>query len=211
MEEKISAYLKEKYNPDAIILHGSRAIGEFREHSDWDFIFLYKSEKTVGAFRELIENQNIEIQSHTAPLLEEDILDTVGLKLQNARVLFEIDDLATDLLNLSKEVYARGFVWPDTWPTGTRLWMQGRIDGMKDTAEDPSLFYRYFCQFYPRAISDWFRVLHKEFPKPEYIALPEIKERDLEYYKLLEKLVNSKISLKEKASISQQISDKLFN
>ena len=104
MEEKITTYLKERYSPDAIILHGSRAIGEAREHSDWDFIFLYKSEPTAGAFREFIEEQNIEVQSLITPITEENLLDTVGLKLQNARIIFFLFSLATDLLSIAKSV-----------------------------------------------------------------------------------------------------------
>ena len=89
--------------------------------------------------------------------------------------------------------------------------MQGRIDGMKDTSDEPLLFHRYFCQFFPRAVSDWFRVLHHEYPKAEYLALPEIKKRDPEYHSLLEKLVDAELPLAEKANVAQEISNKLFS
>jgi len=47
MQEIITSHLIETYEPDAIILHGSRARGKAREHSDWDFILLYAKPTTA--------------------------------------------------------------------------------------------------------------------------------------------------------------------
>lgn len=206
--DDITEYLKEKYEPSAIILHGSRANNMARDHSDWDFILLYESTENPGSFREKINDQNVEIQSAQLPV--EDILDVFGNKLQYAKALYEKGDEGTELLKRAKELYQRGFVWPETWPNGVDLWMQGRIGGMEDNMKDPLLFYRYFSQFYPRAISDWFRVLHREYSKPEYLALPEISRRDPEYYKLLIRLVSSDASLSDKVETARNIHTRLF-
>jgi predicted nucleotidyltransferase len=39
-KDKIATYLKDKYDPEALILHGSRAAGQATEHSDWDIFML---------------------------------------------------------------------------------------------------------------------------------------------------------------------------
>lgn len=47
MKDLIVAHLIETYSPDTIILHGSRARGKERAHSDWDFILLYTNPPNV--------------------------------------------------------------------------------------------------------------------------------------------------------------------
>ncbi len=42
MKEKLIEFIKEKYKPVAIVLHGSRVNGYSREHSDWDFVIFTK-------------------------------------------------------------------------------------------------------------------------------------------------------------------------
>ena len=73
MQEGIVNHLKEIHKPDAIILHGSRARGKEREHSDWDFIFLYNNATDVKNGRELYRNQNIEFSVHSLANNIEDI------------------------------------------------------------------------------------------------------------------------------------------
>ena len=57
MKEKLVEYLKEKYNPVAIVLHGSRANGNAREHSDWDFVVFTTSD--MNPYREVVFGTNI--------------------------------------------------------------------------------------------------------------------------------------------------------
>lgn len=208
-EEKIINYLKEKYRPTAMILHGSRVRGVAGPHSDWDFIFLYH-ENLVGGFRELVEGENIEVQSELLPIADENILDKFELKLQAAKVVYEEGNEASELLVTARSIYQKGFSWPKTWPIGPDLWMKGRIGGMKDNLNDPLLFHRYFCQFYPRAIKYWFNVLRHQYSKPEYEALPLIKEEDSEYYNYLTELVSSASSLEQKVDLAGLIRRRLF-
>lgn len=48
IKEKIIAYLREKLDPEAIVLFGSFVAGSFREASDVDIAFL--SDKDVSAY-----------------------------------------------------------------------------------------------------------------------------------------------------------------
>lgn len=49
--DTLIADLYEKYNPEAIILHGSHASGNAKEHSDWDvFVLLNDIHKKVSTY-----------------------------------------------------------------------------------------------------------------------------------------------------------------
>lgn len=207
MKDKIVKVLKEKYNPSAILLHGSRVSGNEREHSDWDFIFLYKTKDNPGSFRELIDEQNVEVQSVVFPV--EDILDTFDTKLQYARVMFETENEGTNLITKAKELYLKGFEWTKTWPTGPKLWLQGRVDGMGDSIDSPETFLRYFSQFYVRALNYWY-FLRKEYSQPIYIALPDIEKRDPSYRKLLKEISDISKTNQERFEIAQKIVNHLF-
>jgi len=60
IEQKLVDYLKAKYSPLAILIHGSRASGFAREHSDWDFAILVDKDTQVD--REIIDGANIEVR-----------------------------------------------------------------------------------------------------------------------------------------------------
>lgn len=207
--KKIIEILKDKYNPTTILLHGSRASGNEHKGSDWDFIFLYETKDNPGSFRELVEGQNIEVQSVILPV--ENILDTFDTKLQHARVVFETESEGADLVAKAKELYSKGFEWTKTWPIGPKLWMRGRVDGMKDSVDSPEVFLRYFSQFYIRALNYWYFVLHKEYSQPVYIALPDIEKRDPKYRNLLKEISDLSKSNEERVSVAEDIMTHLFD
>ena len=208
MEKELGAYLKDAYQPDAIILHGSRATGNERVHSDWDFILLYTHNDTPGNFREMVNEHNVEVQSVVLPV--DDILDTFDSKLQHARVVFEKDGEGTLLLERAQALYAKGFEWPASWPTGPHLWMQGRVDGMRDSLGNNEVYFRYLSQLYIRAINYWYVVLHKEYSQPVYLALPDIAERDPRYRALLAQLADPAIAYSEKVEVAQRMVEHVF-
>ena len=53
MEQKLTQYIIEKYSPLAVLLHGSRASGNERPHSDWDFAILVNEDIKVE--REIVD------------------------------------------------------------------------------------------------------------------------------------------------------------
>ena len=209
MEKTIIEYLKNKYNPATIILHGSRASGNEREHSDWDFILFYTTSDNPGDFRELIQGQNVEVQSVLLPV--EDVLKVFGTKLQYARVVFETATEGSDILNRASKLYLQGTPWDKGFPAGPMLWMQGRVDGMKDSVDSSEEFLRYFSQFYVRALSYWYVILHKEYSQPIYIALPDIEKRDAKYRKMLHEISDLSLKNTERIIVAEDIVNHLFN
>jgi len=198
MEEKIVAYLRETYDPVAIILHGSRASGHARAHSDWDFALLYNVHVDLpdnGRAEEL--GENIEFTHHQLPVT--DVIKEFSVKLQNARVVYENGTVGTELLPLA---------WTSDEKRSHSLWVQGRIDGMTDTVDEPLVFEKYAADFYSRITNYWYWAIHDKYPKPIYLALQEIAEKDPEYFTYIEKFVHG--SNKEKVIQAENISQKCF-
>lgn len=210
MEEKIIEYLRKKYSPSAIILHGSRAIGKAREHSDWDFLMLFHELPKPPDFRELVDDQNIEVISLKVDISGENVINEMGTKLQNARVVFDEENHGERVLNAAKSHYTKGFSWPDTWPKGPKLFMASKIDGMNDYVDEPEIFQKYLGTFYERALNYWYQVLHKKFSQPVYLAVEKIRENDPEYFAHLSALASSSVSNQDKIKHAQKLHELLF-
>jgi len=211
MLDKILDYLKDKYQPDCIILHGSRARGAARKHSDWDFIFLYSGNNTnldIISGRELFLQQNIEFQSVVLPV--DDLIESFGTKLKSAKVLFQSTDEGSELLKEANKIYSDGVSWSNQKVANHKLWVQGRIDGMGDNLDNPLMFYKYFSDFYQRVFNYWYWVKKNKYSQPIYIALEEIEEEDKYYAELISQLVLDATSFEDKVIISGKIRDHLF-
>lgn len=207
MQEKILNYLKEKYNPDAIILHGSRARGMERVHSDWDFIFLYNNATSHKNGREFFSEQNIEFSVVTLPL--QDIIGVFSHKLKKAMVLFERKNEGTSMLKEAEAIYVQGIHWSDEQIADHKLWFQGRIDGMRDNVDKTEIFYKYFSDLYLRIFNYWYFLKKHSYSEPVYVAVEEIGQINPVYKALVTQFTNSD-SLEAKVSIAEQIRDQLF-
>lgn len=188
MEQDITNHLRGLFNPTAIILHGSRAVGRERPHSDWDIFLIYETDSVLPKNGRLFWNdQNIEYSHHAFPV--ENIENEFGVKLQFGRLLYENNNVGTNLLQQAQKHYAKPAGWSEKENHDHKLWMQGRIDGMRDTIDQSLVFERYASDFYARITNYWYWSIHDTFPKPIYLALEEIKEKDPEYFALIKQFV----------------------
>lgn len=208
MQQKIINHIIEVYNPEAIILHGSRARNKERENSDWDIILLFSEPTEVKSGRELFERQNIEYSVHNLPIT--DVFGTFGAKLQCAVVLFEKEDVGSSLLKEADLYYEHGLHWSQEKIDAHKLWTEGRIQGMADSIEKPLLFHKYFSDFYDRVYNYWYWLKQNRHSQPIYIAIEEIRENDPAYYQLLSALVTYDTPLSAKVDICYKICDYLF-
>lgn len=208
MQEKIINHIIEMYNPDAIILHGSRARNKERENSDWDIVLLFSHHTDVKNGRELFEGHNIEYSVHTLPI--EDVFAAFGAKLQNAKVLFEKDGIGSSLLNEADSYYQQGVHWSQEKIDDHRLWIEGRIQGMANSVDNTLLFHKYFSDFYDRVYNYWYWIKQHKHSQPICISIEEIAEKDPTFYRLLISLFEDGLRLKEKASICCSIRDYLL-
>jgi len=209
-ETEIAKYLKNTYNPVAILLHGSRATGKNRSNSDWDVIMLFDKEIPRKGCREEVVGEDVEWKAFQLPVPEEKIIDTFDVYLQFAKVLWEKDSTGSELLKKALMVYKNGPNLSDEQIRGEGQFFEHKILGMKDDKDTSYMFLRHLSVLFNRASNMWFEILHNEFAKPFYIAIPIIEEKDPEYYKRLMTLCSNNSSNDEKIVSADWIVKKLF-
>ena len=208
MQNSIVEYLKENFQPDSIILHGSRARGKERPHSDWDFILLYLQPTLVKNSRLFVDGQNIEYSVAVLPVT--DIFSTFDTKLNKAKVIFDTDDIGTGLIAEATAFYNKGVHWNEEKRASHRLWLEGRIAGMGDNIDNPLLFQKYFSDFYGRVFNYWYWLVANQHSEPIYIAVDEIKGKDPMYFEILGEIADSSSSSERRVQLADKISDYLF-
>ncbi len=182
---RIVQHLREKYGPVAVILHGSRAVGYERPHSDWDLFLLFLDDPKSSVDRLEIDGQDVEWQGLRVPVPESEFLRLCGVQLQFAQILWEDDSRAgTSLLSLASAFYAKGIQLTDAQRATYKQYLTHKANGMEDDIDTPYLFLRHQHIFLERASNWWFE-LRGEFRKPLYVAMPTIQRRDPEYFNLL--------------------------
>lgn len=212
MEEKLTNYIKEKYQPLAIMIHGSRANGHAKEHSDWDFVILV--DRPVAVEREIVFDQNIEVFDIQYPVNEELIKKYVPeFRSSNVKVVFDPNAICTEIIEKATLLTEKGR--PVEEYTGIEksshcAWMLSHIDGMIDYKEDQLAFFRKCSEFYVRALQYWFRFKKHTWMLQVYESLPQIKREDPEYFALLEVLAGDTPS-NEKIVACKKIQELLFN
>lgn len=206
MKEKLVEYLKEKYNPVAIVLHGSRANGNAREHSDWDFI-IFTREK-VHAYRDIQFGANFEIKQVILPVT--DLWSSLGFlfRKENTEILYDPENIVPQLLDSNEAVLEQGNKFTNEDRAARYSFLMSSLDGMTDYKDNDLAFFRNKADFYDRAVPAWFRFKYEEFRPSDYVALPRIKRDDPEFYELLEMFVTG--SHEESIRSGRRITELLF-
>lgn len=185
-EQAIVSFIKEKYNPLAIILHGSRANGHAREHSDWDIVLITKEE--VDAHREILGDANIEYTRIITPISESKFY---GFKIRtgNTKILFDTDGIAEKLITQNDTHASMHNPMPESGQKSRYAYFISAINGMRDDAADPLKLFDKKLDFYTRIVPTWFS-LHKSQNQPSgYLAFPIIEKEDPVMYKLIQDFV----------------------
>lgn len=214
-QDQIISYLREKYNPVSIMLHGSRATGNSREHSDWDFFLIvseidnpkgyeYKEEKFI--------DQHVDPCLLTYPIKDDFMKNKFIMISPSIKILYDTENIGKNLLEESLDLWRKGIYLSDKEKQDARFFLARCCDRLLDSYgsdNDPLFFYRLGKDFFPLAINYWFTILHKQFTLPPYTALDKINKEDPEYYMNLEVLWSNK-SKEEKYKSANYIYRKLF-
>jgi predicted nucleotidyltransferase len=183
-EQQICQILREKYNPLAIVLHGSRALHKNRPHSNWDILLLFKDASAAAAEWEKIAGEDVELNRCSSEVMDENFKDSFGVMLQFARVLWEQDSIGTKVLEQAKKFYEKGVqISPPRRPI-YKIYLTHKVHGMEDDLETPDLFLKHLHTFFTRAV-DWWFLVRGQYGKPFYLAIPHIQAADPEHYALL--------------------------
>lgn len=208
-EKSIIDFLRNKYNPTAIILHGSRAVKMERKNSDWDIFMIFKNEIPRSNFREEIDNEDVEWKAFKMPIDDKNILSTFDVYLQNARVIWEKDNDGSNLIESAKKVYSHGPNLTKDDIEREKIFLKHKLNGMIDDIDTPYMFLRHLNVFFNRASNMWFEIINNKFPMPYYLAMPKIQEEDSEFaLNLL--ILSSNNSNQEKINAAEKIIKRLF-
>lgn len=209
-EQRIAQYLVEKYNPLAIVLHGSRARGLNRANSDWDLYVFVDREGVVGV-SELWNEFSLDVDIVKLPITAADFRNTFLGTLRVTRILYQRtpnDPELTALFTLAERTYAQSApLSPERYERRKqylhRLLL--RLDGYLD---QPELFFFYLACFYEELFVYWYEV-RSEWSEPLYLAWPDIQGRDPEYAELMRKLIGP-ASPQNKLAAARALKQRLF-
>ena len=206
IEQKLVQHLIEKYNPRAILIHGSRATEFARAHSDWDFAIFV--DEDVEGEREIIDEQNIEVRVLVLPFEENKIGDRwLVVREGNIKVVYDPEDMLEDIIKKVTAYYNQPLVNTDIDIIGHKAWYRSQLDGMIDYQNEQEAFFRKLSELYMRTIRYWFNFKHNTYMPQVYLSLPRIEKEDPEHFKLLQILAGNysnteKIDAAEKAITS---------
>lgn len=212
MEKEIIDYLVKRFNPVAVILHGSRATEYAKPHSDWD-IYVFVSDDISG--REFVGERYMEQSLDTSlirfPVDDEVIKDKLVAVSSTAKVVFDTDGEGEAMLERARNIRSQGRNLTQKEIENKKLFMMRCMDRLRDSVDNDAFFsYRLGRDFVRIAIHNWFVLLHNEYDVPIYMSLPRIQKDDSEYYRELSKLW-SRESNEVKLEAAEYIFKRLFS
>ncbi len=218
--QAIVEFLKQRYQARAIILVGSRAIGDHCPGSDWD-IYVFTDKKFpretpndfYGALPESLKDEDIDVYKNSMDA--KTFPDKLWRDLRVSEVVLDTKDgFARKLRKKALALYKKG---PAPW---TRAYAQGRVykaqrymkkfeDNLKQK-NFAELFLR-ISWHYSENIIDWWFGIRQEFPLRPQRAFPHIKEHDPVFYKQLQRVVSEKTTYRIKIQAFKKMHDLLFS
>ncbi len=206
IQDQITDYIVQTYKPRAIILHGSRANGMAREHSDWDILLL--TDDVAKPHREIIFGANVEYSQIKLPI-SEDKEYPFQYRTENSKVLYDPEHLTEKLLAQIDVFYKKGKSFTEADRIARRAYLLSALDGIANYADNPLIMFDKKTDFYTRITISWYQFMKKEFCPSPYIAFPRIQKDDPEFYAHVETFVSSTNSA-DLIHAGQQIVHKLF-
>lgn len=182
-EEELVDFLINKYQPLAILLHGSRATGRARQHSDWD-IAIVKGPDTPLVEHDIINGNALDIEIIDQNISDEELVKESG-PFARAKVLYERDLVGTKILERVRAYLERGRQQLSQSEYESRKHFLYRLKNrLKNYSGSPEEYFYFIGDYYRRAIRYWFDV-RCEWSLPVYDALPFINDNDPAFFKEL--------------------------
>jgi len=187
-QDKVVSYLKDKYDPKALILHGSRAAGQATEHSDWD-IFVFDTQELPNETGRKF-GAELDIVSKQLPInTTQDVEDQFGCQLKHAEVLHDTGGVGKSILELAKDLYTDGFNVTQKEIDSKKNKLRRTYYRLAERSEHIAHLYR--LDFVAYSTRYWYQILQNEWQDNFYFAFPRIKSEDPEYYENLMTVLES--------------------
>jgi predicted nucleotidyltransferase len=186
-EQKLTEYLKEKYKPTSLVLHGSRANGMARTHSDWDIVMFTKHDVKPNT-REIIFGANLELKQVILPVPEDKFLGFF-FRSENTKILYDPESIAKQLLVQNDAKVSEGNHFTNEDRTKRYAFLSSALDGIIDYKDNPLCLFDKKIDFYTRTIDAWFRFKKSEFEPSHYFAFPVIEKEDPEFFVFIQDFV----------------------
>jgi len=193
MNELVS-YLIKTYDAKAVILTGSRAIGDNKEDGDYDIFILSNTKKKQELYFKFKRNpkfRNIDLDLYIKPLNTIFNYEEYGLKLMYSKILYDPLGLAKRLLKDAKRFYDKG---PKMWSKNHAL---SRIDKSEryikkiKSCHKSKLYGELMMRIswhYTENIINWWFGIRNLWPMRPQQAFNYIKEYDAAFYSALLKI-----------------------
>jgi predicted nucleotidyltransferase len=208
MEEQITNHLQ-KYNPEAIILIGSRASGEETETSDWDLALFVREDYSNTL--ETFEGETLDLEFIKLPVPDDFVLQTSFAPDPRLKVLLDTENaLGQSIVDRTLERYKRGpeaLTKEEVEKREQKLYRL--LQKCQSRPDDAGYVFVYIGAFYEFALRYYFE-LKQEWPKPVYKALEAISEEDLGIYELFF-TIHSNTESREKIKAAEELYEYLFN
>lgn len=201
----IRDHLIKKYDPEAIILHGSRAKGRGRFNSDWDLYVLVRNQTEGGT--EDFEGESLDVDIVHLPIEEVDCRSRFRETLQSSEILLDPNGTAKNIIAQMEQIYAEGRQLSLEEQENRINFITRVVKRLESYGGEPGIFFYHLGLFYEKAIRYWFE-LQGKWSLPIYEALPYIAEYDPEYSHWLEVLAAPQIPM-EKIELVHKIQDRL--
>ena len=211
MLEDIKNHLIEKYNPDAMIIGGSRATGAATEHSDWDMMLFFEEDPGYSFKPEIYEGQSVDVLLHAFPETDEDIKKSGVNYLRDLQVVFGDEERLMRIKQHAQDMYDAGFHMTEQQWHNRHKYMTRLIGRMIDYADSPDVFQFRLADMYIRLVRYWFEIIDTSYELSARLAYPYIKERDQKYYEWLAALRDPDITPADKISLLFEVFVYLFN
>jgi len=205
MKEKIIEFIKKEYDPEVILLGGSRARGAETDKSDWD-LFLLGVKKENGEFLKF-EDARLDVTFKKWPESNKPLTIPYGPLWPIKVLLDNSNGKLQEVLAKTKEDFSKGPLTLYNEAVNGRF---ERLDSWKRKIEkygdNPMVEFYYAGFFYEIAIRLWFEVRDR-WPLTPSEGLLIIEIEDKEFYDLLVLFMSSNLS--DRLAYTESINQKL--
>lgn len=185
MIDKITEYLIQKYNPKAVLMHGSRVRGDYVPTSDYDLVLVKSDPKKITPHT--YNECSLDVYGID---LNEQIIETSGhVPIWPIEILF--DDGDGIAAKLCEQTHAKFLQKPN--PLTNEEWdnrfnyTKRLLDRIISRGEDPMIRNYHLGDFYERIVRYWFEK-NCMWTVSFYRALPIIEKQDPDFYNNLRRL-----------------------